>query len=314
MARSTSSSISRINRFAIVTSDRETATSFFQAAFDAAVIGEFVGDEALATLLGLPGVRGRTTRVAIGEQHVDLMAFEPPGQPYPAGSGSSDLWFQHLAIIVSDMAAAYARLRKVGRFVPISESGPEKLPPESGSVTAFKFRDAEGHPLELLEFPEGEGPEIWQRKRSQALFLGIDHSAIAVADPHVSVDFFEKAFGLTVAMRNENQGPEQARMDGVPDARVTVVGLAPQDVTPHVELLGYKVGGRRPIDGATRSDDIAATHFVLETEALDPVVEALTALNARFISPGIVTLAEGSRAILILDLDGHRFVVAEPPR
>lgn len=314
MTSSRSSSISRVDRFAIVTSDRAAATSFFRTAFDAVVTGEVAGDEALSTLLGLPGARVRTTRLAIGDQHVELMAFEPPGRPNPAGSDSSDLWFQHLAIIVSDIGAAYAQLRKAGRFAPISENGPERLPPESGSVSAFKFRDAEGHPLELLEFPEGEGPEIWQRKRSQARFLGIDHSAIAVADPQVSIDFFKKAFGLTVSMRNENQGPEQARMDGVPDARVTVVGLAPQIVPPHVELLGYKVGARRPIDGATRSDDIAATHFVLETEALDPIVEALTGLNARFVSPGIVRLADGSRAILILDPDGHRFVVAEPAR
>ena len=304
-------SIARVARLALVTADAAAAEDFFVAAFDAVVLEHREEDAAFSTLMGIPSAKARQTILRLGDQEVALLAFDPPGRPYPAGSTSSDLWFQHFAIIVSDMEEAYARLRRVRRFMPISEGGPQKLPPSSGSVLAFKFRDAEGHPLEFLAFPEGEGPDVWQNKRGKGLILGIDHSAIAVGDTAASLAFFEAAFGLTLGMQSENEGPEQSRMDAVADARVTVSGLMPKAAPPHVELLGYKVGARRPIDGATQSNDSAATHFVLETPNLADIVAALTAQEARFISPGIVTLSDGSQAIMVLDPDGHRFVVMQ---
>ena len=248
----------------------------------------------------------------LGDQEIALQAFDRAGQPYPPGSTSTDLWFQHFAIIVSDMDAAYARLREAGRFIPISENGPERLPPSSGSVSAFKFRDGEGHPLELLCFPQGQGPAVWRDKRGDGLFLGIDHSAISVGETQRSVTFFEQGFGLTLGEQTHNQGIEQSRMDGVPEARVAVTALQPARTPPHVELLGYQVGSRRPISGATQSNDIAATHFVFETGDIAAVVEALAAQKASFVSAGIVTLRDQSRAAMVLDPDGHRFVIRQP--
>ncbi len=305
--------VTRISRLALVTADLAATEAFFVEAFEAVVVERREEDATFSALMGVQG-RARQTILRLGEQQVALLAFDPPGQPYPAGSTSSDLWFQHFAIIVSDMAAAYARLQRVGRFLPISEGGPQLLPPESGSVSAFKFRDVEGHPLEFLAFPAGGAPDAWQKKQGSGLVLGIDHSAVAVGDTQKSIAFFETVFGLTLGMQSENRGPAQSRMDAVADARVTVSGLMPSEAPPHVELLGYGVGRRRPIDGATRSDDIAATHFVLETADLATIVEALTQAQARFISPGIVTLADGSQAIMVLDPDGHRFVVAQRTR
>lgn len=311
MAESATPSITRVARLALVTADLDATESFFVAAFDASVVERRLEGPAFSALMGLPSARVRQTILRLGDQEIGLLGFDPPGRSYPPGGTSSDLWFQHFAVIVSDMAAAYARLQRVGRFVPISEGGPQTLPPESGSVEAFKFRDAEGHPLEFLAFPAGEAPEPWATKRGSGLVFGIDHSAIAVGDTANSIAFFEAAFGLTLGMQTENEGPAQSRMDAVPDARVTVSGLMPRVAPPHVELLGYKVGTRRPIDAATRSDDLTATHFVLETHDLDAIVRALTQAAARIISPGIVTLAGGRRAIMVLDPDGHRFVIEQ---
>jgi catechol 2,3-dioxygenase-like lactoylglutathione lyase family enzyme len=300
----------RVSRFVLVVSDPSEASAFFETAFDAVPVGAEEGDAAYAALLGLPGARTRQRIVRIGEQEIGLLAFDPPGRPYPSESGSTDLWFQHFAIIVSDMEAAYARLRGTGRFAAISD-GPQVLPPATGSVSAFKFRDLEGHPLELLAFPVGRGPAYWEAKRASGLFLGIDHSAVAVGDTAHSRAFFEATLGLRLGSQSENQGPEQSRMDAVPNARVTVSGLLPVEAPPHVELLGYTIGPRRPIDAATTSADIAATHLVLETGDLAGIVEAMTEAQARFISPGIVTLADGARAIMVLDPDGHRIVVRQ---
>lgn len=304
--------ITRIARLAIVVIDIEAAEHFFVKAFDCVPLDRREGDEAHAVLMGLPGAAFKQTLLTLGEQEIALLAFDPAGRPYPDGSTSSDLWFQHFAIIVSDMEAAYSRLRAVGGFTPIGEGGPIVLPPASGSVTAFKFRDAEGHPLEFLAFPAGKGPDVWENRRDKALFLGVDHSAIAVGDTTASIAFFERAFGLSLGQQTENQGLEQARMDAVPDARVTVSGLMPARAPPHVELLGYKVGTRRPIAGGTISSDRAATQFILETEDLATIVEALTEQQARFVSPGVVSMADGTLAIMVLDPDGHRFVVRQP--
>ena len=299
-------STARVARLAMIVSDLHESERFLAEAFDFVATGRGERDATFADLMGVPGASVRHVTLTLGEQEVVLLEFDPPGRPYPPGSTSSDLWFQHFAIIVSDMAKAYAQLEAAGRFVPISHGGPVTLP---GGIEAFKFRDLDGHPLELLAFPKDGGPEHWRGGRD--LFLGIDHSAISVGDTGVSTRFFKGCFGLTLSEQQENEGAEQSRMDDVAAARVTVTGLAPVTAPPHVELLGYQVGERRPIDGATRSSDMAATHFVLETERPEPIVEALTAGSVRFVSPGIVTMADGTRSIMVLDPDGHRFVVEE---
>ena len=303
--------IERISRLTLVTADPVAASRFFEEAFDFITINHRICGEAEAQLVGCPNARISETVMRLGDQEIALQAFDPPGQPYPSGSTSTDLWFQHFAIIVSDMASAYDRLCRTGRFVAISEGGLQVLPPSSGSVSAFKFRDSEGHPLELLGFPPGGGPQIWQERRGGGLFLGIDHSAISVDDAERSVEFFKQGFGLKLGERTLNQGVEQSRMDAVPDACVSVTPLQPSQTPPHVELLGYHVGSRRPIAETTASNDIAATHFVMDTDDLASVAEALTAQGARFISPGIVRLTDGSEAIMVLDPDGHRFVVRQ---
>ena len=64
-------------------------------------------------LEGVFGLRLRIARMKLGEEYLDLMDFiAPEGRPVPVDSKSNDRWFQHVAIIVSDMDRAYARLRE----------------------------------------------------------------------------------------------------------------------------------------------------------------------------------------------------------
>src|SRR5213594_2763927 len=107
----------------------------------------------------------RVVGMRLGDERIELMEYlTPRGRPIPADSRSHDRWFQHIAIVVSDMDRAYARLRE--HRVAHASSGPQRLPdwnPNAGGIRAFYFKDPDGHTLEVLSFPPGKGHPRWQR-------------------------------------------------------------------------------------------------------------------------------------------------------
>ncbi|WP_431267079.1 VOC family protein [Dankookia sp. P2] len=252
----------RIARVSFTTAEPAACSTFFREAlgFEETGIEERV-DAAFGRLMGLPGARAQVRLLRLGSQEIELVAFAEKGRPYPPGSTSSDPWFQHVAIVVSDMGAAYRRLMAWPGWTPISTSGPQSLPDSSGGVTAFKFRDPEGHPLELIEFPPARTPKIWQAPRGADPCLGLDHSAIVVSSTAASVAFYQR-LGFINAGRSCNHGIEQARLDAIPGAKVEVTRLhtAAMDAPPQLELLCYRVSSARsPPTADGRSNDIATT-------------------------------------------------------
>ncbi|MDQ2779460.1 MAG: VOC family protein [Pseudomonadota bacterium] len=185
------------------------------------------------------GFRPDGKRLRLGLESIELLecagsivAVPPPGQ--------IDTAFQHIAIVTSDMAAALQRLAGFD-FRPITEGGAVTLAASAGGVTAFKFRDPDGHPLELIAFPPGTGDPRWQTATQEGPTLGIDHSAIVVADAERSIRYYETRLGFTVSARQTNHGPEQDRLDGLRGTEVDVVALRPAvATTPHLELLAYR--------------------------------------------------------------------------
>lgn len=252
----------RIAAVSLSTVDTGRLAAFYEAAFGFRAAGPALAGAAVARLTGQDGAGGEVLRLQLGAQAIELWAADPPGRPYPADSRSCDLWFQHLAIVTADMRAAYAHLLLQPGWTPITTDGPQRLPERSGGVTAFKFRDPEGHPLELLEFPPGRRPPAWQAAPGGPC-LGIDHSAIAVADSAASIAFYA-GLGFAPAGGSDNEGPEQARLDGLPDARVQVTALRPAAAPPHLELLGYAAALKpRPRPVGLRQADLAATRLRL---------------------------------------------------
>ena len=127
-------------------------------------------------------------------------------------------------------------------------------------MTAIKFRDPEGHPLEFLQFPQGAHP-VWQGTG----IMGIDHSAISVGDVGASRRFYLQ-HGLSEQAATFNSGPTQAALDGLDGVEVDVVPMSPANEPPHVEMLGY----RHPVGRALSSlaaNDIAATRIVWRSNA-----------------------------------------------
>ncbi|SEJ42909.1 VOC family protein [Frateuria terrea] len=290
----------RLDRVSRNVADLERAVAFYCEALGFQLLVQSrIGAPAWGELMGVPGARARTARLRLGAQELELAAFDPPGRAYPAQANAADLCFQHLAIVVSDMAAAYAQL---GRYAvgPISQGGPQTLPPDTGNVSAFKFRDPEGHPLELIHFPTGVGAPCWQH--APGLFLGIDHSAIAVADAGASLAFYA-SMGWQVAGRSRNRGPAQDRLDGLRGVDVDVIGLEPaQGGPPHLELLGYRVPQGRSLQPPAASNDLAADRLVL-------AVEDLPALLAGLPGDGYLHQLDGRDAAFLRDPSGHRLLL-----
>jgi catechol 2,3-dioxygenase-like lactoylglutathione lyase family enzyme len=270
-AASTFAGVLALRTISLTVSDLDRTERFFHDTLDFRILGRRrLEDKSQNALLSLPAGPVEVLTMQLGDQQVKFMQFKRPGRPYPGDSQSPDLWFQHFAIVVSDMDAAYARVR-ASSAQPISLKGPETLPERNGGVRAFKFRDPDGHPLELLWFPPGQGRPFWQARKG--LFLGIDHSAIAVSSTERSLAFYEGLLGLHTANAVTNEGETQERLDGTAGAIVRITGLqtaAPEG--PGIELLNYeKPATGRPATGI-RVDDVAhssisACGTVMHTEA-----------------------------------------------
>lgn len=257
--------VARIARFSLTSADPGRLARFYADAFGFEPAATWRQD---ALPYGVPG-QAAVQRLRLGLQEVELVGFEQPGAPYPAASTSHDGWFQHLALVVADMAAACERLSRLGGWQAISRGGPVALPESSGGVTAFKFRDPEGHPLELLAFPPGRAPAAWSGRPGTTPCLGIDHSAIVVADEARSLAFYA-GLGLAATTRSLNQGPAQVRLDDAPEVVVGVVGLEPPAAPPHLELLAYRMPPVRP-DAAGAADVACTRTVVIPVDTSEPL-------------------------------------------
>jgi catechol 2,3-dioxygenase-like lactoylglutathione lyase family enzyme len=301
-----------IDRITLVVADIDRAEQDYVAAFGCVV--EHRGDiePALTGVLCVRPARGRRSLLRLGRERIELLEFtDAMGRAYPPDSTSTDIWFQHVAIVVNDMASAHRDVAANPRFRPISRNGPVRLPESSGGVTAFKFRDHDGHPLELLAFPGGRVPRPWRDARGGGPFLGVDHTAIAVSDADRSARFFTSVFGFSEGARTENGGPEQADLDDVEDVRVSVRRIASDLPAPRLELLHYHTGLRRPVPQETASNDIVATHSVIRVGSLDATAAALAGRGTPLADRNLMTLNGGTRAALVTGPDRHRFLVEE---
>ena len=247
--------IQRLARVGLITPDAIRLCQFYEQVLGFGPLA--AGDRSVSE------IGARSIVLGLGHETIELLQFDQPGRLYPDEIASSDIRFQHFAIVVSDMALAYQRLCADDDWRAISTHGPQRLPASSGGVEAFKFRDPDGHPLELLSYPNDKAPAWWQGQPKDALFLGIDHSAIGVADSSRSIAFYE-SLGLRLAAQSHNSGPAQQRLDDVSSPQVEVTALAPPQSTPHVELLCYRnVTHERT--RALRYNDVAATRLIFET-------------------------------------------------
>jgi catechol 2,3-dioxygenase-like lactoylglutathione lyase family enzyme len=302
--------VSAVESVGITVADLEREIEFFTGVltFQLDGIEEDAGPENEA-LEGVFGLRTRVARLHLGGERLELTQFlAPEGRPYPAESRSNDRWFQHVAIIVSDMEKAYAALREHG--VRHASSGPQRLPDwnlNAGGIEAFYFKDPEGHVLEVLAFPAGKGDPKWHRlaQENGALFLGIDHTAIVVQDTEASLAFYRDVLGMRVAGASENWGTEQEHLNNVFGARLRITSLRAA-AGPGIEFLEYLApSDGRPYPLDARANDLVHWETRLTAADLPALETRLRAARSRFVSPGAVALESGTSALLVRDPDGH---------
>jgi catechol 2,3-dioxygenase-like lactoylglutathione lyase family enzyme len=309
--------VSAVDSIGLTVSDLDRSVEFYSNVLSFEKVSEVEVDGAeYEHLQGVFGLRVRIARMRLGDEFIELSEYlAPRGRPAPADARSNDRWFQHVAIIVSDMDRAYQSLRE--HKVQHASSGPQLLPEwnrNAAGIRAFYFRDPDGHPLEVLSFPAGKGSAKWHRP-TEKLFLGIDHTAIVISETEYSLQFYRDILGLQVVGESVNYGPEQERLNNVFGARLRITSLRAAS-GPGVEFLEYLApSDGRPYPPDERSNDL--THWQTRFSGVSTVEAEQDFRKSRstFLSTGVVELPDAKagfrKSIIVRDPDGHAVQIVE---
>lgn len=312
MSSQTDVQVQRIRAIGLTVTSCDRSLNFYTQALLFELVSDItVEGKDYSDLEDITGAKIRVVTLRLGDEFIKLMEYlNVKGQPIPSDSQSNDLWFQHLAIVVNDMDRAYAHLRSFP-VEPISVA-PQTIPSEnetSGGVRAFKFKDPDGHDLELIWFPPDKGKDKWHQN-SHSLFLGIDHSAIAISNTEQSLHFYRDLLGMQIDSRSLNWRATQSRLDNLPGAEVKITALRPVQDGVGIELLDYIVPGKgRPMPSDWKSCDIAHIQIKLVVNNLEQLVDKLRRNGVQFVSLRIVQFSDRSfpykQGCLVKDPDGH---------
>lgn len=256
----------------------------------------------LAAALGFAARAIRVQRLTLGKQELELVEAGPNARPYPPQHTSADLDFQHIAVRCLDIGTAFEQLhRQDSRSAwpmaishrPDLRPAPIRLPDSSGGVTAFKFRDPDRHPVELLQ-PAGN-----ERTRSTG-YPGIDHTAISVSSAPAGIAFYRDALGMSVSAYQTNSGDEQGSLDALESPIVDVVSLqTTSGLSPHLELLAYRRPAAPRCHEQAEAADIVSDRIVICCSDVGLIARNLGMACQRF------RFASGEPCLLFRDPDGH---------
>jgi catechol 2,3-dioxygenase-like lactoylglutathione lyase family enzyme len=307
--------VEAVEAVGMTVADMERSVVFYSTVLSFEKVSDVeVTGSAYEHLQGVFGLRMRVVRMRLGDECLELTEYlAPRGRPMPVDSRSHDRWFQHIALIVSDMDRAYQWLRQ--HKVEHASSGPQRLPdwnPNAGGIRAFYFKDPDGHYLEILQFPPGKGDPKWHQQTDR-LFLGIDHTAIVVGNTEASLTFYRDTLGLKVVGESENYGSEQEHLNQVFGARLRITTLRAAH-GPGLEFLEYltpRDGRPMPVD--VQANDLMHWQTTLVTREIARVAPRLLAGKFSLVSPSVVALTEGelgfTAGLLVRDPDGHAMQV-----
>jgi catechol 2,3-dioxygenase-like lactoylglutathione lyase family enzyme len=312
--------VQRIESVGFTVSDMDKAIDFYTRVlpFEKVSDKELWGED-FERLSGVFGARVRVVRFRLGSEILELTEYlNSNSRPIPVDSRSNDRWFQHIAIIVSDMDKAFEILRK--NKVRFASTAPQTLPktiPNAAGIRAFYFRDFDNHVLEILQFPADKGSAKWHdAAKNGKTFLGIDHTAIVVGDTAESLKFYRDSLGLTVAGESTNFGTEQEHLNNVRNARLHISGLRTKEDGIAVEFLEYLAPqGGKSFPDDTRSSDLWHWQTSFVADKTTSFADVLLMNKYEFVSSGVVGFSGNNfdykNALLVRDADGHAVRVIE---
>ncbi len=311
-AQTTQPTVSALLRIGMTVDDMDRSIDFYTSAVDFRKISDVeIAGEQYEHLLGVFGLRCRVVQLQLGTETIELTQFlTPQGRLIPRESRSNDRWFQHIAIVTTDMDKAYARLRE--HHVKFASTGPQTLPDwnsNAGGIKAFYFRDPDDHVLETIWFPVGKGDPKWQGRSE--LFPGIDHTAIVVSNTQQSLTFYRDVLGMRVAGESENYGTEQEHLNNVMGAHLRITGLrAPGG--PGVEFLEYlSPSDGKPYPPDAHANDLIHWQTTFVASNVAGLLADLRQTGAKIISRDPVVI-DGKTSVLARDPDGHAIQLINP--
>ena len=168
----------------------------------------------------------------------------------------------------------------------------------------------------MLQFPPGKGDPKWQQANGK-LFLGIDHTAIAVSNTDASLAFYSTLLGMRVVGESDNYGFEQEHLNNVFGAHLQITALRGRSGIG-VEFLEYITPrDGRPASANASPTDIDHHETVIVVDDLAGLDAQLHAHNFSGVSVKQITdsglLFNASQAQLIRDPDGHFLLLLHAP-
>lgn len=319
---SSSGDVQRVKMIGFTVADVEREADFFTKVLQFEKVADFriVGSE-YDKMEGVFNANMRIVHLRLGEQIVELTQYVSPstGRPIPVPSYSNDEWFEHMAIVVRDMDAAYKILQE--NNVQQISAQPITIPqtnPGAAGIEAIKFQDPEGHDLELLSYPPGKGEPAF-RKPTDKLFLGLSHTAMTVGSTVKGLAFYRDLLGLKVGGVTLNSGATQETLDNLFNDTCRVTELLPASTPPHIEFLDYKTPpGGRPMPTDTKANDLWHWQTSLVTKDIQVLTDRLRAAGVQFISPDVISIPREAqtqlgfkKALMVRDPNGHAIRLIE---
>jgi catechol 2,3-dioxygenase-like lactoylglutathione lyase family enzyme len=314
--------VERLKFIGFTVADVDRETTFFTKVLSFEKVSDFrvIGSE-YDKMEGVFNANMRIVHLKLGEQIVELTQYisPPTGRPIPVPSYSNDEWFEHMAIVVRDMDAAYKILQE--NNVQQISANPITIPesnPGAAGIKAVKFRDPEGHDLELIYFPAGKADPAWQKPTSR-LFLGLSHTAMTIDSTEKGVAFYRDLLGFDVGGVTFNTGVTQEVLDDLFNDTCLVTPMMPISQPPHIEFLDYKTPpGGRPMPIDTKAIDLWHWQTTLVTKDIQAAADRLRKAGAQFITPDIVSIPQETqaelgfkKALMVRDPNGHAIRLVE---
>ncbi len=145
--------------------------------------------------------------------------------------------------------------------------------------------------------------------------VGHHHTGIQVTDLEKSLTFYCDLLGLELVMRWNRTAPYIETFSGYPGVDMHGAILRMPDSEAILEILEYRNVEKQAIDPSTANPGTA--HIAFRVDDCDALYDRLTAQGVKSVSRPVTPSIgpnQGGRTVLILDPDGFRVELLQPPK